>query len=227
VIDVGSGRPRIAKAVNAANQSEEGLCSSGSAVSLIGAWLATESGITRVRVNGQYVPLLHVSTRQVDAMCPQVASGTPLEFVVETAASESAPFRARARRETPAIFTLDGTGTGQALAFASGRREVAAIRNPRYAAHPARAGEDLLVRTTGWDCDADARSPRLRIGDLTVPVTASRNAALPSVCDVRTTLPAALMPGDAVPLALEWVDADGRVTGSNTVRIAVEPPVTR
>ena len=85
--------------------------------------LATELNGVSVLVNGIAAPLLYVSPTQVNALIPfEVASLAPLQQVtvpvtLKTQAGTSPAVNIRLSRNAPAIFTQNGTGAGNALAF--------------------------------------------------------------------------------------------------------------
>jgi hypothetical protein len=52
----------------------------------------------------------------VDFLSPNVASGSQLEIVLETATGATAPIKTAMLSATPGIFSLDGSGQGEGLA---------------------------------------------------------------------------------------------------------------
>ena len=155
-------------------------------------------------------------------VCPNVTSAN---VTVEAASGRSSSaVRVQVQGSAPGIFTVDGSGTGQASASIEGGALIAAPRNYLYAAEPAQPGDHLSIPVTGLNPNTSFTTSA-QIGDLYVPVDWVRPVAgWAGVTEVGVTLPAGIQTGDAVPLVLEQLGQDGRtVVISKPVSIAIEP----
>lgn len=78
--------------------------------------VTAELANTRVLIGGHAAPLLYVSTNQINAVVPfEIAGQTNTAVQIETNGSVTLPvFSAAVAEAAPAIFTLDGSGYGQA-----------------------------------------------------------------------------------------------------------------
>jgi uncharacterized protein (TIGR03437 family) len=226
-IDVDSGRPVL-------NRSRQFACSPGAVAALTGKWLAApdsdlsdpsgssmELGGTKVKVNGQYVPVLFSSAGQVNFLCPALDAGTPLSVVVETADAAAEPLAGAMRIASPKIFSLDGSGENQGLISFADSTEVAMDRNFQLPAHPAQPGDVILLWATGFGSFANLS---VRIGDADVPVESVQPASgYAGVYIVRVRVPNVTNFGSAVPVQLEIAAAGGERFTSGAVTIALEP----
>jgi uncharacterized protein (TIGR03437 family) len=161
---VADSRPRILWEciVNAAGYDGGGV-SPGEMVTIFGSGLGpsqpaaqqvtTEGGLsnsiagTRVLFNGLPAPLLYVSERQVSAIVPYgvpcgLSGSCTVEVQVEYRGARSDAVRAPVVRARPGIFTLDGSGRGQAVAF----NENGSVNSPSNAAEP---GSIVVLYATG------------------------------------------------------------------------------
>jgi uncharacterized protein (TIGR03437 family) len=127
------GQPVVEAVLNGASYS--GNIAPGTWVSIFGTQLSpsttTASGLplqtslggVSVTFNGMPAPLYYISATQINAVVPfeltvplgMVLRGVPV--VVTTPAGASAPLNISLSRESPGIFTLNGQGTGTAIAF--------------------------------------------------------------------------------------------------------------
>ncbi|HYW48717.1 MAG TPA: hypothetical protein VE959_37985 [Bryobacteraceae bacterium] len=105
--------------------------------------LPTALAGTSVAINGTLVPLLYTSAGQVGALVPFEVTGPTARVVAVYQGQTSAPATENVVAASPAIFTLDGSGAGQALAInvADG-----AVNGPN---HPASAGSYVTLYATG------------------------------------------------------------------------------
>jgi uncharacterized protein (TIGR03437 family) len=105
--------------------------------------VSNELGGTRVRINGQEVPLLYVSRLQVNAIVPYwVPVGAPMQITVETPSGTSPPVPVPTEPTSLAVFTRDASGTGLAAAL----NQDFSVNSPQ---RPARRGEVIMVYGTG------------------------------------------------------------------------------
>jgi uncharacterized protein (TIGR03437 family) len=225
LIDVGSGVPEL---------TGELRCSPGSIGTLSGKWLAEagpahsdasgtalELGGTKVKVDGQYVPVLFSSPTRVSFVCPTLEVGTMLAVAVQVWDTASTPLNSALLAASPEIFRLDDSGTQGAVTFA-GSNMVAAIRSSDVNGAPAQAGDQLVIWATGLGAPGEA-SLVVKVGGVDAEVQSV--TAVPGYAGlyaVQIRVPAAAL-GDAVPVNLEVATPAARFT-SNVVTIAVEAP---
>ncbi len=231
-IEVGSGKPAAAALVNGASQDAKLSCSPGGIASVLGSWLvrnssiwsdpsgqATQLGGTRVRVNGDYVPVLYASEGRVDFMCPQL-SGVPLQVVLETGSGQTDPISAPTQDIAPGIFTEDGSGRGQGMILFPATSAIAMVRNPVTWGEPAQPGDTLAIRVTGVSPNALVS---VNMGGVNTQVQSiAEVVGSPGVYEVLVGVPVGVPFGDAVPVRLQIVRAGGEVIESNVVTMAVE-----
>ena len=213
-------------------------CSPG-AISSVSGWFLSDSetpftdrsgrsaslGETRVLVNGAYAPILSASAGQVEFLCPALPAGTPLDIAVETPSGQSGALQTTMEETAPAIFTVDGSPQGHALAIRANSDELAALPSFRYRARPALSGELVSVWATGIEC---AASPRLRLNLGGQSVAADSMQPLPQmagVCEIAFRVPADVI-GDSVSLSLEVTRSDATVAVSNRTSVTVQPLTT-
>lgn len=151
----GAGQPQFVAgqqaAVNAASY-QPGMVAPGGLFSIFGSGLASQAaaarslplsttlGGTQVLVNGTAVPLVYVSSGQINAQLPiDVPTGQPVTLTVMNGTAGSNQITLNIATAAPGIFTTNGT---QAI-----------IQNPNGSlnspAAPARAGETLVAYLTG------------------------------------------------------------------------------
>jgi uncharacterized protein (TIGR03437 family) len=106
--------------------------------------IAGELGGTRVNFNGTPAPVLYVSDTEIGAVVPAAASDKPISQVqVETAnGGRSDTLSVETTDASPALFTVDGSGRGQASAI----NEDGILNG---IASPAQAGTVLTLAATG------------------------------------------------------------------------------
>jgi uncharacterized protein (TIGR03437 family) len=236
-IDIGVGRPSLTSLQNGSGTSALSACSPGSVATLVGKFLSTKDlpssasavdpntlSYTRVRVNGNDVPLISSATDNVDFVCPMVAPGMPLDIAVETESGMSNRVQTTMADTAPGIFTVDGSGSGQAIAWRTGSSDLALIPTYKFQGTPALPGDQISVLVTGIECDENfgAQKPLVRLGNTVVPIdslTASVQKA--GACEAGITIPENVS-GDAVPLTLNVPRSEGRTSTSNIASIAVD-----
>jgi uncharacterized protein (TIGR03437 family) len=103
----------------------------------------TTLGGTSVFFNGAAAPVLYSSAGQVAAVVPYNIAGNLAQMFVQYQGQTSTPLNLSVAAMTPAIFTLSGSGTGQA----------AAINNKdgsaNGAGNPAKVGDFIQLYVTG------------------------------------------------------------------------------
>ena len=230
-IEVDSGAPVL-------SASEEFACSPGATASLGGKWLtesgntfsdpsgnALDLGSTKVRINGQNVPVLFASPTRVNFLCPALEPGTQLSIVVENASAASEALSATMQTTRPAILSLDGSGRNQGLVFFAGTNDMVVERTPRIHGRPAQPGDQILIWSTGLGPAIDASTGTLsvKLGGVNAEVQAVRAVpGYPGMYTVRVRVPEGVMSGDTVPVQLQVATPDGTQFNSNSVTVAVE-----
>jgi uncharacterized protein (TIGR03437 family) len=215
---------------------QAGLIAPGELVTIYGSGLGPASGVasqlttsglvpttvagTTVYFNGAAAPILYASATQVNVVTPfDLNANSPAQVVVSYGGNLSAAMTVPTTAATPAIFTLDGSGTGQILAVnvADG-----SINGPN---HPAKAGSSVFLYLTGAGQTnppgTDGQLGAVPLPLLNFPVTATigGQSVTPSyaggapgvvagVTQVNLTIPSGLTAG-AVPIQLS-------VGGANT-----------
>jgi len=222
-IQAGDGTPVIETLQNAASGSSEAVCSEESLATVRGGWLSQGLGQTQVLVNGAAVPVVSASATEVSFACPSAEAGLSLAVAVETAIGRSDALTTVMRDSALGIFTVDGSGSGQAAASILDGARFAMPRNARYEGQPAQPGDVLQIAVTGLPSDTDPSLVTVHFGDLGVSASWVRPAAgSAGITQVGVTLPTATPVGDSVPLTIQQQLFDGRVVASQTVLIGTE-----
>jgi uncharacterized protein (TIGR03437 family) len=232
-VQVDSGEPMVTGIVNAASRSREAACSPGAIATIEGRWLTDGAAVsdasgssmelagTKVWANGATVPILSASATELDILCPDSLPGSDIRLVVQTGHGVAAPVRTTAHSATPAIFSLDGSGTGQGwvLRDSTDTNSVAMVRNYRVSGQPAISGEQLLVYATGV---GHLTNVSVQIGEYIVPAAAINSVPNhPGLYQIVVSVPATVMQTDDLPLSLSGDSLEGRIS-ANTVSIALE-----
>ncbi len=144
--------------------------------------LSTSLGGVGVKINGTDVPLLFVSTGQINAQLPWTTATGSASVQVTRAGSLSTPVSFPVGTLNPGIFTLSGDGTGQAIAYGNADAAFAAPAGtvpPPYTSHPARIGDPttLVILATGLG----AVNPPVDSGAIPPSGTLSKSVASPSI----------------------------------------------
>jgi uncharacterized protein (TIGR03437 family) len=100
-------------------------------------------GGTAVLFNGVPAPVYYTSATQVAAVVPFELTGQQAEILVQYQGQTSSSFTASVAAVSPALFTLNGSGTGAAVAINSTDNSV------NGANHPASAGSYVSLFLTG------------------------------------------------------------------------------
>ena len=217
-VQVDSGQPVASAIVNAASRSTQTACAPGAIAAVQGRWLTGASG-SKVWANGSPAAILSASETELTFVCPDAAPGSEIQVVVETDQGVAAAVQTTARLAAPGLFSLDGSGTGQALAVDEGTNQVAMISNARIASQPAAAGDRVLVYATGVDNLANVT---VAVDGFEVVPTAIRAVPnQPGMFQVALSLPRGLDRNGDVPLILSGDTADGSHVSTNRVTISV------
>jgi uncharacterized protein (TIGR03437 family) len=228
-IDVDSGRPVL-------TPSEQSACSPGSVATLAGRWLAVSGdmlsdasgssmdlGGTKVKVNGQSVPVLFASESAVNFLCPILNPGEPVSVAVETASGVIDVLATTMQEASPTILSLDGSDENQGLISFARSSDIAMGRNYRIPAHPAQPGDQILIWATGLGPIPEAASAlSVKLGDV-YAVVESVQALVghAGVYAIQARIPGSTAFGDSVSVQLE-VTGSSRAFKSNSVTLAVE-----
>jgi uncharacterized protein (TIGR03437 family) len=122
----------------------------------------------------------------------------------------------------PAIFTVDGSPQGPALAVHANSGEIAALPSFRLRARPALSGERICVLATGIAC---APSPQLwlNLGGQPVAIDSAHPVSqMEGICEIGFRIPENVA-GDPVSLSLEVMRNDMVSSSSNRTTLALQP----
>ena len=174
----------------------------------------TNVGGTSVYVNGVAAPVLYASANQVAAVMPFGIAGSLAQLYVQYQNVTSAPFNLSVASQIPAIFTLNGSGTGQAAAINNKDGSI------NGAARPAKVGDYIQLYITGAGQTSpsgtdglitSAATPlpdgtvKVTIGGLPANVNYAGGApgAVAGVLQVNAQIPAGVTAGGAVPVVVQ------------------------
>jgi uncharacterized protein (TIGR03437 family) len=222
VVEVMPGEPALKTLLHAATRSPERACSPGSLATLQGSGLRKNSSEEEVRVwvNGEFVPVLEASAREITFQCPDLAPGTPLNIRAHRGERQSNFLDTIMAEAAPGVFTLDRTGSGQGLVSLDQARHLAMFRSPSLASQPAVHRDRISILATGLGSQAIADRLQAAIGDVVVTVE-SVTAQAPGLWQVVAKVPEDALTGKSVPLRL-LMNLSGRRLESNAVTFAIE-----
>jgi uncharacterized protein (TIGR03437 family) len=180
----------------------------------VNGFLPNSLGGTSVFVNGVLAPVVYTSANQVAAVVPFGINGSLSQLYVQWQSGTSAPFNISVASQIPGIFTLNGSGTGQAAAINNKDGSI------NGAAHPAKVGDYVQLYITGAGQTNPAGTDGLiNAGPGPVPVDAVKVSiggqiatvnfaggapgAVAGVIQVNAQIPAGVTPGDAVPVVVQ------------------------
>jgi uncharacterized protein (TIGR03437 family) len=218
----------------------------GSIGSLVGTNLAAEAvaagtpplpytlGDVTVEFNGIPASLFYVSRTQINFQTPWELEGFErATLTVTNGTLRSAPVEVRVATAAPALFSIDGKGSGQGAILIAGTGVVAAPEGAFPGSRPAARGDFLEIYSTGLGAVSRlqgdgqpkspatpvsiSRTPTVTIGGVPASVLFSGLASGGvGVFQINVQTPTAAPSGDAVPVVVSL----GGVT-SNAVTIAV------
>jgi len=238
-----SGRPTISAGgiVNSASL-QTGAIAPGELVTIFGSFLGPREGAaapdsaegffpsefsgTQVLVNGAAAPLLFVSGSQINAVVPfGIDVSSPVNLTARAFGYESEPVVAAAARVAPALFTADGSGSGQAAALNEDGTQ-------NSATNPAAAGSVVTVFGTGFggsdptstDGQVTGSTPanvalpvKVTVGGSEAVATAAGAPGLVAgVVQMKIQVPVGVQPGPAIVIV-----GVGGVTTNPVVTLAV------
>jgi uncharacterized protein (TIGR03437 family) len=158
--DLNPDQPSIAPGgvLNAASFKNDTPVSPGEYVSVFGSRLAKDFaqagslplpsmlGDTLVAIGGVVAPLHFASDGQVNAVLPyRIPDSTTLQMIVRRGNVLSVPESVLIGATQPAVFTIDGSGTGQGHIYGATAAGVLLADN----AHPLKGGDTIVVLATG------------------------------------------------------------------------------
>jgi uncharacterized protein (TIGR03437 family) len=233
-------------ALNGASFARNQAIAPGSLVSIFGTGMASASaqassiplpaslGGVSVAFNGTPAALSFVSASQINAQVPWNASGT-VNVVVTSGGTTFSPFQLQIASTAPGIFSVQ-SGAGQAIAInPDGSLAGPDGSVPGLSAHPANAGDPLVIFATGLGavdpsiengaassdtlCTA-INTPLVLIGGQPAQVLfAGLSPQFVGVNQINVIVPQVPAPG-VVPLQIQA----GSITSTDTVTIAVQNP---
>jgi uncharacterized protein (TIGR03437 family) len=233
---------------NSASYQASGLISPGSWVSIFGERMADGTGVASVvpfpnALNGTQVslgdialPVLYVSTGQVNALIPySLSASTNHPLLVQRNGTSSVPLDVTVADVLPAIYTANQSGRGQGAILIANTGLLAAPAGAFPGSRPVLRGENLEIYASGLgpvlNTPADGaaapatsplattvQTPTVTIGG--IPVTnilySGLAPGLVGLYQLNVQVPAGVAPGDAVEVV---ITVNGNA--SNTVTIAV------
>lgn len=224
----GAVRSEIRSILNAASGVEAAIAP-GQVITLLGRSIGPEQaasfqldernmvpttlGSTQVLINNVAAPLLYVSAGQINTIVPYNASpGTDVSIQVSRGGATSPAIQRRVAQTAPGIFTMNGGGTGQAIA-------ILPDGSLNSAANPVRPGGILTLYFTG----GGYLNPGATTGSVT-PTTGLRRYQQTTTVSVGGQLATVLFSGAAPG----FVDGIGQLNiqlGANTPAGAAQPIV--
>jgi uncharacterized protein (TIGR03437 family) len=198
---------------------------------------------TQVYIGSEPLQLLYVSPGQINALLPATLTpGQAYSLVVADGIAQSAPLSFTVTDAQPALYAVDGSGSGQGVIEIAGTGSLAATA--LSGSRPAKPGEYLTIYCDGLGPVAAANGQALpasgaatpvnttftttatvsvSIGGITQPVQFSGLApAMTSVYQVNAQVPNGVA-GNAIPVIVTVTDpGTGNVLQSNTVTVAVQ-----
>jgi uncharacterized protein (TIGR03437 family) len=192
-----------------------------------------------VTIDGRPAPIIYASRHQISVQVPYEAAAGAARAVVVDNAGVAANGSVDVAATAPGIFTLDGTGAGQAAAL--NYNSTTGLYALNQSTAPARPGDIVVLYMTGEGDYATAVSPRT---GLLVPGTLSplpQVSPLPEVTiggaaatvqyagplvgsilgllQLNVTVPAGATTGTAVPLSISV----GGVSSQAGVTLSIKP----
>ena len=152
-------------------------------------FISTVTGGTQVFFDGLPSPMIYASSGQTSAVAPYALEGrASTEMQVAHNGILSPPVTLPVVPSVPAIFTLDSSGQGQAVAVNYSNGQL------NSASNPARKGEYVILYITGDGADAPRRPRRLARHRHCRPAPHSRSPPKSATSRLSWTMPAAPRP---------------------------------
>jgi uncharacterized protein (TIGR03437 family) len=167
-------------------------------------------GVT-VLVNGTPASLIYVSAAQLSAIIPNGVTGANAQVVVQYQGQSSAPAAVPLTIASPALFTANSSGSGQALA-------ANADGSANGASHPAAQGSVMTLFVNGVLSQFLAGALSVTIeGQQATIISSTADANAPGVTAVQVQVPFGIPAGAAVPVTVQV----GGATSPAGVTVAV------
>ncbi|MCC6394857.1 MAG: IPT/TIG domain-containing protein [Bryobacterales bacterium] len=150
--------------------------------------LDTELNGTRVLLNGVAASLLFASPNQINAIVPvEAAGGDTVRLEVQTEGSTRAQAAVASAAASPALFTADATGVGQAVVF----NQDASLNS---ALNPAARGAEVFLLLNGGGSNQSA-GVSVQIGGAAAEIVdlSPSSGVVPSLTLVRCRVPGEIM----------------------------------
>ena len=153
------------------------------------------TGWTRVLFDGVPAPVVYTTRGEVETIVPgEVAGRKTTRVVIEYRDARSVPLSLPLAPAAPAIFTLDGSGAGQAAML----NETGCCNSVR---NPAPRGSIVSLYATGEGRPANPQSAvKVTVGGIAAPILYAANLG---VFVVNFRVPEDTPAGDAVPVVLK------------------------
>jgi uncharacterized protein (TIGR03437 family) len=211
----------ISSIANAASYSSQ--ISSGEAVVITGSGLASTDELTfaasngtlsaqlsgtEVRFNAIPATLIYTSSTQVAAIVPDLGSDSQAQVTVSYEGRISAPVKVGIATAAPGLFTLDSSGSGQAVALNQDGSVNSGL-------NPAQVGSAISLFATGTG--PIGGTVTVTIG-ATASIPASTKNVSPGLVEIDVKIPTGVETGGAVPVVV--------VAGSNGANSSSQPSVT-
>jgi len=175
--------------------------------------VTTQLGGTRVLFNGAPGPVLYASAGQVTAIVPYNITGAGIQIAVQYQGQTTSAVTVPLLPAAPALFTVDGSGSGQA-------RAVNLDGSTNDAAHPAPQGTYILLYSTGEgrtsptgvDGSLDGVDPPQPVLPVSVTIGGQEanivyaggvSGEVAGLMQIRAQVPSGITPGSAVPVRLQ------------------------
>jgi uncharacterized protein (TIGR03437 family) len=203
------GLPTIAAVANGASN-QTGAVAGGEIVVVYGSGLGPaqlvaaatgpeapqQLGGVTVLVNGVPASLIYVSAAQLSAIIPTAVAGANAQVVVQYQGQSSAPVAVPLTTASPALFTANATGSGQALA-------VNADGSANGASHPAAQGSVLTLFVNGVLSQFLAGELSVTIEGQPAAIVSTAAPSAPGVTAVQVQVPFGIPAGAAVPVTVQ------------------------
>ncbi len=206
---------QIARVLPAASNVFPLVLAPGMFVSIYGTALADQP--PQVSINGMSIPPAYSSTNQINAVLPDSVTG--LATVTVRNGSSSHTVNVWVEAAMPAIFTLDGSGTGPAAAINAANNGVAGSGNPLHAGDYVELYATGLGLTTNRNgLDYANQQPTVTVGGKVCPVTyAGRAPGYTGLDQINCIIPAGLGANAAAPVVIT-----SGIRSSNVATLAVQ-----
>jgi uncharacterized protein (TIGR03437 family) len=187
---------------------------------------STQLSGTTVRFNAIPAPLIYTSATQVAALVPDMVSlfSGGVQVTVTYEGRTSISISSNVVSYYPGVFTLNATGTGQAVA----QNEDGSINT---ASNPAKVGDVISLYVTGLrQADSPTSPVFVIIGMGGQAISSSTKDLMPGVLQVDARIPGGVQTGSAVPVLVvvgdPSLDSDSSTQLGVTIAVQPDPSVT-